>query len=970
MRLSNSAKKKFIQKIKGEVFFDELTRRIYAYSASICYLLPAAVIYPLDKEDVINAIIIATEEDIPITARGCGSGVAGQNLGEGVILDFSQHMNRILNFNPQGPRVTVEPGIIRTKLLKKVQPWGFFYPPDPSSSDYATLGGMAANNSGGAHSLLYGTTKKYIRSMKVITSEAEEIVVTRSGSAPERFKSQVKDLLREAAAALEKNKPESFRNSCGYNLFEALNQGEVDWTKIFCGSEGTLGIFTEITLDLAKLPPLRYSVLLSYKDALEAFLEVKDFLDLQPSTVQALAEEFLKLIAAEEPEKYARLPKGTHFFLLVEFDGSDASDLERRAEELIRRSSAFEFRLTKEPSELAWVWEIRRSAATYLARLPGEKPVRWIEDAAIPVDRLVDFVMGLDRLLKKYNTSAALFGHAGQGLLHFSPRLIRMSPRFPRLIEELGREHALFSRELKGVPSGEHGDGLLRTPYLKEIWGEVYPYFERLKKIFDPRFKLNPLSIVSSREYRVRDFLRFYEGYKHKDSGALNQLVDVIEACNGCGKCTDFCPVTRSVGGEVGSSRARINLLREVVAGHLKESFERRDLLEFFNLCLHCKTCVRECGTKVDVAKLLEAYFEERYLHQSAPVEDRLLSKSKRLGQWSQKSGLLSKIVYKSASARMIAGIFGLANLDAITFDPLRHRKIETLAKGEKEKAAIYSGCTGDFFNSAEVKAALLLLEKFGYETELISGCCCGEPAFTRGLKAEGRFQLKESMKRLRKYLSSRIPVIFTSPSCLIPFLEYGELSSTHDEGQDGKSLFYESVDFFYSCLVKMKEDPRREIEGLSGCQPLEEVARKLFQPADLKVAVQIPCHLKVLGKEKSLREFIRLLPVADVRELKTNCCGFGGSRGFEKKWIPHAERIGKALADEIRKAEPDVIVSPCVTCRLQIRRLLDLQTAVPEYEALFQKFSPKGLSRFAEIVVVHPLILASQMVRNEAFKS
>ena len=299
MELSNSVKNHLVKNIKGDVFFDELTRCIYAYSASICYLRPAAVIYPKDKMDVIQTLRIASQENIPLTARGKGSGVAGQNLGEGIILDFSKYMKKIIHINPQKKTALVQPGLVRTNLQKAVLAHGLFFPPDPSSSDYATIGGMVANNSGGPHSLRYGTTKNYVRSLELITSDAEEMRVASYGCAPSKYNDQVDELLKEASSILQKNKPESFRNSCGYNLFETLREnGELDLTRIFCGSEGTLGLFTEIELELLKLPCHRNAVLLYYKDDLTAFSEVKNFLDLQPSTIQALDDEFIEIISS------------------------------------------------------------------------------------------------------------------------------------------------------------------------------------------------------------------------------------------------------------------------------------------------------------------------------------------------------------------------------------------------------------------------------------------------------------------------------------------------------------------------------------------------------------------------------------------------------------------------------------------------------------------------------------------------
>ncbi|MFC2161262.1 FAD-binding and (Fe-S)-binding domain-containing protein [Acidobacteriota bacterium] len=964
MEIHNSIKKNLAKNIQGDVFFDELTRRIYAYSASICYLLPAAVIYPKDKMDVIQAIRIASQENIPLTARGSGSGVAGQNLGEGIILDFSKYMNRIIQVDFQKKTALVEPGLVRSNLQKAILPKGLFFPPDPSSSDYATIGGMVANNTGGAHSLCYGTTKNYVKSLKLITSDAEEMFVTHQGHSPLIFKTQVEKLLKEASLTLQKNKPESFRSSCGYNLFETLKKnGEIDLTKLFCGSEGTLGIFTEIELELLDLPLYRNAVLLYYEDEISAFSDVKNFMELQPSTVQALGHEFLKIVATEYPEIYSHFLKDVRFVFLVEFDGNNLDDLKERAKRLTQKALAYKFHTVENAAELAWFWAIRRSAAAYLGRLPGKKPTRWIEDAAVSVEKLPDFVLGINDLLKKYNTSAALFGHAGQGLLHFSPRLNRMTPEYSKTIENLGWEHTLLSKKLNGVPSGEHGDGLLRTPYLKKFWGDIYPYFVKTKQIFDPRYSLNPLSVVPVREYRVKDFLRYYEGYGHVDSGILNDHVVEIESCTGCGKCSSFCPVMQSVEGEIGSPRTRLSLLREVVSGHIKRPFDRSDILEYFYMCLHCKTCKRECPTGIDLARILECYFEEKNLHKSARLPEKILSKSRLMGSLVQKSGRFLTALLHSRILERMSGIFGFSNLKYLSFEPLRKKKIFLKDGHKNRKVVIFSGCTGDLFNFSEIEATLKLLDKFHFETTIKSGDCCGEPAFIRGFRSEGEEKLKKSIEGLKSYIESETPVLFTSASCLLPFFEYSETLIDETGFKKMQRNFFDATSFIKEQMIKSYDVSLTENRDCHDLVLRDWISDRYFKNNDLKIAVQIPCHQKILTQEKSLLEFVNLLPHKKVIELKSTCCGFGGSKGFEKKWEKHAEKIGQSLMQEILTDKPDVIISPCVTCRFQIRNLLSAKTLLSESEDIQKLFSSKN-ARSNKIIVVHPLVLASQLLK------
>jgi len=963
LEIRNSAKKELLKHIDGDIFFDELTRRIYAYSASICYLIPAAVIYPVDQQDVVQTMRIAAEEAIPVTARGAGSGVAGQNLGEGIILDFSKYMKRVVHLDPMKRKVVVEPGITRTNLLKHLSPHGLFFPPDPSSSDYATIGGMVANNSGGAHSLRYGTTKEYVKSLSLISSEAEEMIVTNQGGAPWRYKQQVSELLKSASSLLQKNKPGSFRNSSGYNLFEVMrNDGELDFTKIFCGSEGTLALFTKIELSLLEFPKYRNAVLLCYKDDMTAFSEVSSFLDLNPSTVQALDDEFLRVIANDSPEKYSKFPSGTHFIFLVEFDGEDPEKLRKSAVELTRRSSAADFVIAEHSNELSWVWEIRRSAAAYLSRLPGDKPTRWIEDAAVPVDKLPVFVMNLRNLLKKYNTAAALFGHAGQGLLHFSPRLNRLDSGFPQLIADLGYEHMELAKNLNGVPSGEHGDGLLRTPYLRQFWGDIYPFFKETKKIFDPQFRLNPLSIVPVRDYAVNDFLRYYKGYRHQSSGALQSLIDSIESCHGCGKCTDFCPVTRSVNGEIGSSRARISLLREIVSGHLRDPFGNKDLSDLFYLCLHCKTCKQECPTGIDVAAILESYFQEKFRRNPSKRMDRMLSNPRRMLPLASKAHRFLKPVLSSGIADRASGLLGFANIKNLSFDSLTKKDLSPVSKEIGKRAVIFSGCTGDFFNSSEIKSALKLLERLDINAELVSGRCCGEPAFIRGLTKEGQNQLKESIRILKPHIDSEIPVLFTSPSCLLSFFEQSRFVTSEDIFLKIKNQFYDAVKFLLDQMNLKSRRVKIEAKKMSGLQNEKAVLNQIFKKTERRIAVQIPCHLKAIHEQNSLIEFAQMMSLKEIVHLKTKCCGFGGSRGLEKQWSKHAERIGDELVREIALEKPDIIVSPCVTCRMQIRALIGSKSTVSESKDI-ARFLNTNVAFQNRIMVVHPLIIASELL-------
>jgi len=359
---------------------------------------------------------------------------------------------------------------------------------------------------------------------------------------------------------------------------------------------------------------------------------------------------------------------------------------------------------------------------------------------------------------------------------------------------------------------------------------------------------------------------------------------------------------------------------------------------------------------------MIESYFEEKYLHKPANFANKVLSHPLFMGKLVLKLGRLGKGAFRSVIVGKLASLAGIANLSFFVFSPLRQRKEQVRGDSDQKRAVIFSGCVGDFFSAPEIKAAVTLLEKFGYETDIMSGHCCGEPAFVRGFNVEGTKKLKASAMRMKDDIKSGKPVIFTSPSCLLPFLEYTRKLFSEEEAEKIQKGVQEAVAFFMDQLVKIYENSSVKTPAASKNHSLKQFAMNFFKPIDLRIAVQIPCHLKAINGDGNLISLIQTLPVDNVIQLETRCCGFGGSRGFEKKWAQHADRIGQTLIDEIRSIEPHIVVSPCVTCRFQIRKLLGEKIMLSEAEDL-HKFIWEDKRTPGMIQVVHPLILAHELL-------
>ncbi|MBI1986811.1 MAG: FAD-binding protein [Nitrospinae bacterium] len=650
-------------RIRGEVFGDVVHRALYSTAACIYRIQPLAVILPRDAEDVVRSVEYARAEGIPLTARGAGTGLAGQTLGTGLILDFSRYMRGLLAVDFEGSRVRVQPGLVLGDLNRVLKGYGKFFPPDPSSGEHCTLGGMIANNASGAHSIRYGATKDYLLDLSLVLSDSRSFWTREAGKRAPDLTGRIREVVRESRTLIEEKAPRSRKNSSGYNLREVLRgEGEIDLNPLLAGSEGTLALVTEAWLRVVDLPAEVGSALLYFADLERATDAVPEISALGPSVLEIMDRSFLDLVREGDRALGEELPPGTRTLLLVEFEGQTPSEIQekvRRMQERVEKQLglAFACRCAFDPQEQTRLWAIRKAASPLLNRMEreGEKrPARFIEDVAVEPAQLSRYIQGLHRILEKYQAPGVIFGHAGDGNIHVNPQLDLRCEEGVRRLERIAAETYALAKELKGTLSGEHGDGRLRTSFLKEMYGELCQVFRQVKEAFDPSGILNPGIIVplSERE-SLTHHLRFGPGdpvergegrfrlglgasarrirrppEKETEMAgtALSQpsLLREIEKCHGCGYCKDQCPLFREVGGEGATPRAKVNLMRELLSGRLGpaslggsqglgrawgtsfEAFPRlRTVAPWKEMkCLNCKRCRQECPLEIDIPRL------------------------------------------------------------------------------------------------------------------------------------------------------------------------------------------------------------------------------------------------------------------------------------------------------------------------------------------------------------------------------
>lgn len=929
--------------IDGEVRFDALSRALYATDASVYQILPAGVVIPKSREDILRALAICRRFHCPITMRGGGTSQAGQAIGAGLQIDASKYYNRLLEVNAEERWVRVEPGIVLDELNAQLQPVGLRFAPDISTASRATIGGMVANNSSGARSVIYGKTLDHILELTVAladgsVAEFREVPrneIPRNGTLEASCYHTVLELARTHASEIERRYPKIMRRVGGYNLDEFTDSKPVNLARIMVGSEGTLGIVLEAKLRLVPLPKAKALLVILFADLLEALEATPAVLAHKPSAVEIMDRSILDHARENvdlEKTRNQFMPGDPAATLCVEFYADEKEELPPRLarleQDLRARRLGYAYRPETGLKEQARVWALREaSLGLSMAIKDDAKSISFVEDTAVAPEKLRDYIDRFLQILRRHETTAGIYAHASVGCLHVRPVINLKTEEGVRKFESIARDVARLVLEFGGSLSAEHGDGYVRSPFLRQMFGPVlYEAFRQVKQTFDPEGLFNPGKIVDSPPLTAN--LRFGAGYVTPkpqtwfDYSEYGGMGGAVEMCSGVGACRKrlsgtMCPSFMATQDEVHTTRGRANALRLAMNGSLGATgLSDDDVLRVLDLCLECRACKTECPVGVDVARLKSEFLSQYWSRHGTPLKVRALGHVDRWARWGSRFAALANLLQETALVKRlnqsVLGIDCQRSLPRWRHDTLE-RKLG--ARGSRKPVnglavALFNDTFTNHCDPEIGQAAMEILERGGYAVNVVRPGCCGRPMISQGLLAEA------------KAYSSRVV------AGLFPIAERGE-----------KILFCEP-----SCLSAVKEDAPGLLRGeeqrkaqivADACQLFDEFASGLELPlktAPGSILVHGHCHQKSMGMLPATIRLLSQIPAARLIDLDAGCCGMAGSFGYDREHFEVSRAIaGRRLLPAIAKMGPDdVVVAPGTSCRHQIHDFANKQAVHP----------------------------------------
>ena len=950
------------EKLEGEVFIDDTTRVLYATDASSYRQKPQAVAYPKSEVDIQTLVKFAIENKTSLIPRTAGTSLAGQVVGEGIVVDVSKYMTGILEVNQEEKWVRVQPGVIRDELNVHLKPFGLYFGPETSTSNRAMIGGMVGNNSCGSNSVVYGSTRDHLIELKGVLADGSTTVfeaidtedfekkANEADSELERnIYAKTKALLAEDGNRKEITEeypdPNIPRRNTGYALdllmdadpFEK-NGKPFNFCKLLSGSEGTLVLTTEVKLSLQPLPP-KYGALVCvhFESIYESLKATQIALKYNPSAVELMDNYIL------ECTKNNRLQRANRFFvegdpealIVVEIRRESEEEIQKEADSLIEELKSLNYGYHYPlvwNADISKVWSLRKAGLGLLSNIPGDaKPVPVIEDTAVHVDVLPEYIQEFNVILKKYNMSCVHYAHAGSGEIHLRPILDLKTKEGTDMFHTIADEIAHLVKKYKGSLSGEHGDGRLRGEFIEFMIGEKnYEMLKVVKKAWDPNNIFNPNKIVDTPS--MNSSLRFDPGQKTPeykttlDFSATQGIVRAAEQCNGSGDCRKteitggtMCPSYMATKDERHTTRARANIFREIAGRAInKNPFKSKQIKEVMDLCLSCKACKSECPSNVDIAKI-KAEFQHQYQQQNGvPFRNRIIGNFSSLTKLASYTPWAYRMVFSTPILSSIAkGVIGFAkkrSMPKLHSETLRtwynknQRSNFGLSKSDLQNGEVVLFCD-EFSNYNDVdagKAVLKLLTALGYKVLMPKTVESGRSYLSKGMLTEAGKVANKNIDILKNVVTGNTPMIGIEPSAILSFRdEYLDLA-TKENKEDAKKLASDTYLFE---------------EFLAGEIDKGKVDSSKFTNDEKVVKYHGHCHQKALSSMTPLKKVLSLAKNYDVRMIQSGCCGMAGSFGYEKEHYDVSMKIGElVLFPAVRSLkENGAVVAPGTSCRHQI---------------------------------------------------
>ncbi|HKQ73259.1 MAG TPA: FAD-linked oxidase C-terminal domain-containing protein [Blastocatellia bacterium] len=924
--------------IEGDVRFDKYSRLLYSTDASIYQVEPIGVVIPRFERDVQAVLSVADRWNVPVLPRGGGTSLTGQTVNEAIVIDYSAHLNQVIEVNQEELWARVQPGLIQDELNRHLRPMGLLFGPDTSTANRATLGGMIGNNSGGSHSIAYGLTIDHVIELTTLLADGSRAVFGRLG--PREFAEKLKlpglegEIYRQVARIKNDYRdeilaryPKYWRRVCGYNLNELVSNQPLNLARLIVGSEGTLLNVVEAKVRLVRRPRNTALVVVHYKEIQEALESSQAILETGPYSVELTDKMILDLARANlELSKRMGFIQGDPAVILgVEYAGDTSAEVKSKVEALetlrARQRFGYAAHIAYDPDEQQTIWKLRKAGLGLLMGIKGDaKPIAFVEDTAVDPKHLPVFVPRFREIMKKHGTDGAYYGHCSVGCLHIRPIINLKTEASLRQVKAIADEIADLVMEFGGAISSEHGDGRARSPYLERVYGPtILQAFRELKLAFDPKNLMNPGNIVDSPQ--LTENLRFGPDYKTwepitlLDFSKQGGFAASVEMCNGAGVCRKtmegtMCPSYMATKDEEHSTRGRANALRAVLSGRVPTSdFTSRRLYEVMDLCLECKACKAECPANVDMAKIKYEFLHYYYQANGLPLRNRIFGRIADLSKLGSRFATVSNRIASSRAGRWLMDRFlgidirrPLPAFARQTFTDWFYPRLQ-VTQAPRGSVVLFND-TFVTYNTPEVgRAAVELLEAAGYRVELVNKKCCGRPLISKGMLAEAKESAAWNVAQLKPWVERGVAIVGLEPSCLLTLRDESvELLRSDDAKKVAQSSF-----LLEEFLLKERA------KGLS----------LNFQAGARRALLHGHCHQKAMV---GIAPTVAVLQWANFKVIETDsgCCGMAGSFGFEKEHYDISVTLGKRRLVPAVLAQPsDVeIVAPGISCRQQIEHL------------------------------------------------
>ncbi len=959
---------KLSSQLEGELFYDDSVlhktqRHLYATDASVYQELPVAVAIPRTNEDLRLLVAFAEKNKLSLIPRTAGTSLAGQVVGSGIVVDVSRHFGRIIEINAEEKWVRLQPGVIRDDLNKHLAPYRLLFGPETSTASRAMIGGMIGNNSCGLHSITWGSTRDHLLEVKAILGDGKEVHF--KNLSRKEFLSKVSGEgisgKREQAIyagmwgiisnpvdeeLVKKNFPKASirRRNSGYALDALFNteSDDINLCKLIAGSEGTLCLVTEAKISLVDVPPAVIGVVCVHTSTLLESLYANRVAMRHHPKASELVDKYIMDFTKDHRE-YSKnrffITGDPEALLIVEFWGD-------HEEEVIAKAGALVADLKAENLGYAWpllfgddankAWDIRKAGLGLIRNLPGDtQPVNLIEDCAVDVDDLPEYITELDQLLKSKGLHASYYAHAGAGELHVEPMINLKTSEGKAMFREVLADTAVLVKKYNGVLSGEHGDGRLRGEFIPFMMGpEVYELFRQVKKIWDPDGLFNKGKIVDSPP--MNEFLRYEQDKPNPkietvfDFSGQESILRLAEKCSGSGDCRKteltggtMCPSFMASRNEKETTRARANMLRKFYTGAPRntpvEDLVSEDMVkEVLDLCLSCKGCKSECPSSVDIGKMKAEFTQQYYTRHSAPLRSKLIANFTGEMKLASAFPWAYNFIFKTPALRKIAnkvvGFHPDRTMPLLHSTTLRgwwnrHKRSGSKPGQPAQKGKVYLFCD-EFTNYNDVEAgkkAILLLERLGYEVIVPEHSESGRSYLSKGFVKEARTLAIENVQALAGLISEDAPLIGIEPSAILSFRdEYPELVP-EDLRQTARALGKNALLF--------EEFVARELDA-------KRISPDSFSREERLIKIHGHCHQKALSSLVASKKTLSLPANYKVQLIPSGCCGMAGSFGYEEEHYELSMKVGElVLFPAVRSQPQEVIIAAAGTsCRHQIK--------------------------------------------------